>query len=197
MKIGVLALQGDVPEHRTAFEAVAGPGSVRLVRTRTDLESIDALALPGGESTTISHLVDEQGLRELLRSRIEEGLPVLATCAGLIFLSRRLDVSEGGANPDPIPALDITVRRNGYGRQRESFEAPVRIDGIRGGPFPGVFLRAPRILAFGPQIEAFARQDREVVGVRSGRIWGLAFHPELSGDGRIHRAFLAATLGRT
>ncbi|MCI4326104.1 MAG: pyridoxal 5'-phosphate synthase glutaminase subunit PdxT [Thermoplasmata archaeon] len=192
--VGVLALQGDVPEHRAAFGAVVGPGSVHLVRTPLELAKVDALVIPGGESTAISELLDKGGLRRALTERIARGLPVLGTCAGLIVLADRLEPSPGGRDPVSLQALDVTVRRNDYGRQRESFEAGVRIEGMRGDPFPGVFIRAPRILEIGKKARPFAWRDEEVVGVRAGPVWGLTFHPELSGDPRVARAFLAATL---
>jgi 5'-phosphate synthase pdxT subunit len=192
--VGVLALQGDVPEHRLAFAQVVGPESVRLVRTPKELAGVDALVIPGGESTAISQLLDKGGLRRALTERIGRGLPVLGTCAGLIVLAERLEPSPGGRDPVGLAALDVTVRRNDYGRQRESFEAAVRVEGLRGGSFPGVFIRAPRILELGRKVRPFAWRDEEVVGVRSGAIWGLTFHPELSGDPRVAEAFLAAAV---
>ncbi len=172
-----------------------GPGSVVLVRREEDLARIAALAIPGGESTTLSRLLDETRLRRALTDRIEAGLPVLATCAGLILLSRRIEPAPGGRDPVPIPALDVDVRRNDYGRQRESFESGVEVEGLTGPPFPGVFIRAPRILEVGSNARAFARRGEEVVGVRSGPIWGLTFHPELSGDSRLHERFLLEAVG--
>ncbi len=195
-KVGVLALQGDVPEHRKALAALLPPGSVELVRRPAELERVEALFLPGGESTTIARLLEAAGLWSVLARRISEGFPVLATCAGLILLARAIEPGPGGRDPPTLGALDVVVRRNDYGRQRESFEAPVRVQGIAGGPFPGVFIRAPRILEVGPQVSRFAYRGPEVVGVRKGSIWGLTFHPELSADPRIHRAFLSATLGQ-
>jgi len=196
MKVGVLALQGDVPEHRHALEPLVGRGSVVLVGRPADLADLDALMLPGGESTTLSRLLDETDLRRPLRERIEGGLPVLATCAGLILLSRRIERGASGREPLPIGILDVTVRRNDYGRQKESFEAPVEVEGISGRKFPGVFIRAPRILSVGPEACVVARREEEIVGVRTGNVWGLTFHPELSGDPRLHERFLAATARR-
>ena len=188
--VGVLALQGDFPEHRAAFARVVGPDGVELVRTARELSRVDALVIPGGESTAISKLLDKGGLRAALSERIGRGLPVMGTCAGLIVLAERLEPSPGGRDPTTLGALDITVRRNDYGRQRESFESPVRVDGIRGAPFPGVFIRAPRILDMGRHVKPFAWRDDEVVGVRTGSVWGFTFHPELSGDPRIAEAFV-------
>ncbi len=190
MRIGILALQGDVPEHRTAFARLTTPDAVSLVRSPAELEPVDVLAMPGGESTTISRLLDETHLRAPLTERLQGGLPVLATCAGLILLSREIEIVPNQRDPVPIPMLDVRVRRNDYGRQRESFEGEVHLEGLRGTPFPGVFIRAPRILAHGPSAVPIAWRGEEVVGVRSGPIWGLTFHPELSGDDRLLRVFL-------
>jgi pyridoxal 5'-phosphate synthase pdxT subunit len=192
MRLGVLALQGDVPEHLAALRAF-GPGRELVpVRTKTDLEAVDALFLPGGESTTIARLLEEADLWMPLAGRLAAGLPVLATCAGLILLARDLAPSESGRDPPTFGILDVRVRRNDYGTQRESFEAPLLVDGIRGRPFPGVFIRSPRILGVGAQAQPIAWRGEEVVGVRAGRVWGLSFHPELSGDPRVHQRFLAS-----
>jgi pyridoxal 5'-phosphate synthase pdxT subunit len=153
---------------------------------------VEVLFLPGGESTTIARLLQASGLWNPLAQRIAGGLPMLATCAGLIILSRQLEASPSGRDPPTLGVLDVRVRRNDYGRQKESFESPVRVEGLDGGPFPGIFIRSPRILDVGPGTEAFAFRGTEVVGVRSGPLWGLTFHPELSGDSRLHRAFLSA-----
>jgi pyridoxal 5'-phosphate synthase pdxT subunit len=189
-RVGVLALQGDVPEHQQALQNVLPEHDVRLVRTAADLVEVEALFLPGGESTTIARLLESTGLWAALHRRLADGFPVLATCAGLILLSRRLQAGPTGIDPPTLGTLDVRVRRNDYGRQRESFEAPVRVEGLKGPPFPGVFIRSPRILDVGPDAQPFAFRGPEVVGVRSGVVWGLCFHPELSGDPRIHRAFL-------
>lgn len=191
--VGVLALQGDVPEHQAAFAGIVGPNGVRLVRTPRELARIDALVIPGGESTAISELIDHNGLRTPLKERIGRGLPVLATCAGLIVLADRLEPGPG-RDPVSLKVLDVGVRRNDYGRQSESFEASLRVEGVRGRPFPGVFIRAPRILEFGRAVRPLAWRGEEVVGVRAGTIWGLTFHPELSGDPRLAEAFLRSTV---
>jgi pyridoxal 5'-phosphate synthase pdxT subunit len=190
MKVGVLSLQGDAPEHLQALQAVLTGTPALPVRRPTDLTRVGALFLPGGESTTIARLLQESGLWEPLAERLRHGFPVLATCAGLILLSRELEPSRSGRNPPTIPVLDVTVRRNDYGSQRESFEDAVRVRGLTGPAFPGVFIRAPRILKIGPEAQPFAWRAEEVVGVRSRNVWGLTFHPELSGDPRIHRKFL-------
>ncbi|MEM0129427.1 MAG: pyridoxal 5'-phosphate synthase glutaminase subunit PdxT [Thermoplasmata archaeon] len=192
-RVGVLALQGDVPEHERALRSLVAPPGPRPVRVPADLEGLDALVLPGGESTTIADLLARSGLAGPLVGRTTHGMGLLATCAGLILISRRIEPSPGGRDPTPLGLIDVEVRRNDFGRQRESFEAPVRLPGVAGGPFPGIFIRAPRIISVGPGAEPIAwRDDGEVVGVRSGRLWGLTFHPELSDDRRLHRAFLAA-----
>jgi 5'-phosphate synthase pdxT subunit len=192
MKVGVLALQGDVPEHIRAVESLLEGAPARAVRAPADLTGLDALLLPGGESTTIGRLLDDTGLREPLREEIGRGLAVLATCAGFVLLAREIEPSPGGRDPKPLGLIDVRVRRNDYGRQRESFEAPLVVEGLRGDPYPGVFIRSPRIIGVGPGATPIAWRGREVVGVRAGRLWGLTFHPELAGDPRVHEAFLAA-----
>lgn len=192
MKVGVLALQGDVPEHRAAVARVVGPRHTLLVRTPLDLARVDALVLPGGESTTIAALLQETGLWTALEQRLRRGFPVLGTCAGLILLAREIDPSPGGHDPPSLRALDVRVIRNEYGTQRESFEADVEVEGLSGRPFPGVFIRAPRIHSVGKAARVLARHGSEVVGVQEGRVMGIAFHPELSRDPRLLKLFLAA-----
>jgi len=190
MKVGVLALQGDVPEHLAALASVVSGDDVLPVRNPGELARVGALFLPGGESTTIARLLVQNGLWNLLGERIRSGLPVLATCAGTILLARELSPGASGIDPPTLGLLDVQVRRNDYGAQRESFESPVRVEGLEGGPFPGVFIRSPRILSVGPDAHPIAWRGEEGVGVRSGTIWGLTFHPELSGDSRVHLKFL-------
>jgi 5'-phosphate synthase pdxT subunit len=196
MKVGVLALQGDVPEHLRALAGLVPEKSLIPVRRPEDLGDLDALFLPGGESTAIARLLAESGLWTALAHRISDGFPVLGTCAGLILLSRDLAPSVAGRDPPTFGVLDIRVRRNDYGTQGESFEAPLRVQGLGGRSFPGVFIRSPRILGVGADARPVAWLGDEVVGVRSGAVWGLAFHPELAGDPRVHRAFLRATVRR-
>ncbi|HEV2449813.1 MAG TPA: pyridoxal 5'-phosphate synthase glutaminase subunit PdxT [Thermoplasmata archaeon] len=191
MKVGVLSLQGDYREQAMAIDGLPGVETVSMVRDRAGLEGVDALMMPGGESTSISDLLDVTDLREPLEARIRDGLPVLATCAGLILLAKRVDRSRAGDDPKPLGVIDVALRRNDYGRQADSFEADVRVEGLA-RPFPGVFIRAPRLTAVGAGVERFARYGSEVVGVRKGSIWGLTFHPELSPDRRLHELWLRA-----
>ena len=157
------------------------------MRLPEDLEGLDGLVIPGGESTTMTLLMERMGLLEPIGRVVAGGLPTLGTCAGMIVLASR--VSDGRAGQEPLGALDITVRRNAWGRQADSFEAPVRLADLE-DPFPGIFIRAPRVEDAGTA-EVVARLDNgEPVGVRQGRVMALAFHPELSGDRRLHEAFL-------
>jgi 5'-phosphate synthase pdxT subunit len=196
MRAGVLALQGDVPEHLEALGGLLPAGALVPVAGPDDLREVDALFLPGGESTTIARLLSETGLWTELARRLADGFPVLGTCAGLILLARDLTPSTAGRDPPTFGVLDVRVRRNDYGRQRESFEALVRVEGVPGRKFPGIFIRSPRIVAVGPDARPIAWLGDEVVGVRSGSVWGLAFHPELAGDLRVHRRFLRTTVHR-
>ncbi|MFM8971985.1 MAG: pyridoxal 5'-phosphate synthase glutaminase subunit PdxT [Actinomycetota bacterium] len=186
MKAGVLALQGAFREHREVLEAL-GVHAVE-VRTPDHLAGIDALLLPGGESTTMSRLLVTSGLRGPLLDRLGEGLPVLGTCAGLILVAG--EVLDGRPDQEPLAAIDLTVRRNAYGRQRDSFEADLVVTGLAGGTFPGVFIRAPAIERVGPGVEVLAEHDDRPVLVRQGAVWVSTFHPEIAGDLRIHQAFL-------
>jgi pyridoxal 5'-phosphate synthase pdxT subunit len=186
MKVGVLALQGAFREHAEAFDALGA--DVSFVRLPEHLAGIDALAFPGGESTTIDKLLDSSGLREPVADLVRDGRPTLATCAGLIVLAR--EVSDGRPDQRPLALLDCTVRRNGYGRQVDSFEAPLTIEGIAGGPFPGVFIRAPVVERVGAEVEVLATHENRPVLCRQGTIWAASFHPELSGDLRVHERFL-------
>ena len=178
-------MQGAFAEHVRALEAAGA--RTRLVRTRGDLEGLDGIVLPGGESTTMTMLMERVGLLEPLRQAIKNGLSTLATCAGMIVLAR--DITDGMPEQRGLGLLDIDVRRNGYGRQVDSFESTVRIDGMNGSEFPGVFIRAPLVERTG-DVTVIARLDGHPVAVRHGRILALAFHPELSDDLRLHREFV-------
>ena len=186
MKVGILALQGAFREHREVLDAL-GVEAIE-VRTPLDLGAVDALILPGGESTTMSKLLDSSGVRAPLGDLLADGLPALGTCAGLILLAR--EVVDGRADQRSFGAVDVTVRRNAYGRQRDSFEAELDVGGLAGGPFHGVFIRAPGIERCGPGVEVLARHDDRPVLAREGGVFVASFHPELSGDLRIHQAFL-------
>jgi 5'-phosphate synthase pdxT subunit len=179
--IGVLAYQGDVREHLRALAAV-GADAVQ-VRTLADLDRVDALVIPGGESTVIGKLAARFGLLEPLRERARAGLPVLGTCAGMILLAREVE----GPPQDLLGVLDVRVRRNAFGRQVASFEAEVDVKGLDGGPAAGAFIRAPWVAEAGPGVEVLAEVDGRVVAVRQGNLLATAFHPELSGETRLHR----------
>lgn len=182
----MLALQGAFREHREVFDAL-GVETVE-VRTPQQLSGIDALILPGGESTTMTRLLETSGLRAPLAFALADGLPAFGTCAGLLLLAR--EVLEGRADQEPLGVIDVTARRNAYGRQVDSFEAPLDVRGLAGGAFPGVFIRAPAIERVGDAVEVLAEHDGRAVLAREGTIWVSTFHPELSGDLRLHQRFL-------
>lgn len=188
--VGLLTLQGDYEKHRQAFAAL---GVETLgVRRPTDLELVSALVIPGGESTTLTRLMDGGGLRQpLLDFALEK--PIMGTCAGLIMMCQTLsgeDFKDFGVAP--LGLLNCEVQRNGYGRQIDSFTAPVAIDVLDGSeePFPAVFIRAPRIVSVGPGVDVLIQHEGEPVALRQRNLLGMTFHPELTGDLRIHRAFL-------
>jgi pyridoxal 5'-phosphate synthase pdxT subunit len=187
-RVGVLALQGDVGEHIAMLD-VLGVESVK-VRTLEQLESVDGLIVPGGESTTIAHLLRTSGLKDPLAKRLDQGLGVFGTCAGLILLSA--DVLDGRSDQWSYGALKLSVRRNGYGRQIASFEAPIEVKGV--GEVPGVFIRAPKIESISDDVEVLATLDQgdgaHPVLVRQKNVWGASFHPELTGDARLHDLFV-------
>jgi len=178
-------MQGAFAEHVRALEASGA--RTRLVRTESDLEGLDGLVLPGVESTRMTMLMERVGLLAPLRHAIEKGLPVLATCAGMIVLAR--EVTDAMAGQEGMGLLDIKVRRNGYGRQVDSFEAGLQIDGIGDRDFPGVFIRAPLVESIG-DARVIASYEGHPVAVKQGHITALCFHPELSGDLRLHREFV-------
>jgi 5'-phosphate synthase pdxT subunit len=182
-RVGVLALQGDFREHLRLFDSL-GVDSVS-VKTPEQLSEVDALVIPGGESTTIGKMATRFGLIEPLREHIDGGLPTYGTCAGLILLAGA--VTEG--DQPLIGALDVVVRRNAFGRQNESFEADVEVDGLD-EPFHAVFIRAPWVEKVGSEVEVLADVDEHPVMVRQGSILATSFHPELTGDARIHRMLL-------
>ena len=190
MKIGVLGLQGDVREHVHALDAV-GVSPV-VVKRPGEIDSVQALIVPGGESTTIGKLLERFGLLDEIRQRASEGMPVYGTCAGLILLAQTIE------GPDEAPhrfgLMEVAVRRNAYGRQVDSFEADLPVTGLE-RPFPGVFIRAPVIEKAGESVEVLASWDGRPVLVRQGHLLGSSFHPEISGDTRIHEMFVEMARG--
>ena len=185
-RIGVLAVQGAVREHVAAIRDAGGePVEVRLPR---DLVGVDALILPGGESTTMRRLIDAYGLREPIAALARGGAPLLGTCAGMILLAERIADGEGPV----FGLLDVEVRRNGYGRQLDSFEADLDVPTLGTEPLHGVFIRAPLVTDVGPSAEVLARDpDGRPVAVRQGGVIATAFHPELTADRRLHRLIVA------
>ena len=193
-RVGVLALQGDTREHLAALRE-AGAQAI-TVRRRAELDSVDALVLPGGESTTISMLLREFGLLEPLRVRLADGMPAYGSCAGMILLaSEILDAGEPGREACALGAIDMTVRRNAFGRQVDSFEADVEFQGLD-GPAHAVFIRAPWVERVGSAVEVLARAEAHIVAVRQGPMLATAFHPEVTGDRRVHRLFVDMVTGR-
>lgn len=185
MKIGVLALQGDVREHAAALErAGAAPVAVKRVE---QVEDVDGLILPGGESTTIGKLLDRFGLLEPIKERAGAGMPLWGTCAGLILMARDLTGREDA--PHRLGVLDVCVRRNAYGRQTESFETDLDVAGLD-EPFRAVFIRAPVIEGAGDGVDVLARFDGRPVLVREGSMLASSFHPEMTGDCRVHEMFV-------
>jgi len=200
MIIGVLALQGDTREHLHALaelDVIARP-----VRRPDELDSVDALVIPGGESTAMSKLASEFGMTEPLRKRIAGGMPTYGSCAGMIMLATT--ILDGRADQVPFGGIDMTVRRNAFGRQVDSFEGTVDISGIDGGPFSAVFIRAPWVEEVGPGVRVLGRVNAgpaagRIVAVRQQHLLATAFHPELTGDLRVHRYFveMAREAGQT
>jgi 5'-phosphate synthase pdxT subunit len=189
MTVGVLALQGDFREHREMLEAMGH--RVREIRKVGQLAGIDALIIPGGESTTISRLILSNGFQQPLRDFCASGKPVWGTCAGAILLAKEVDQLDRPG----IETMDISVRRNAFGRQVDSFEADLAVTGLAGGPFRAVFIRAPLIETVRAPAEAIATlADGTVVAAREGNLLATSFHPELTRDNRLHALFL--TMGR-
>jgi len=185
--IGVLALQGDVREH---LVALAGLGvTARPIRRASELADLDGIVVPGGESTTICRLLDVFELREPLAERLAAGLPAFGSCAGMIVLAT--EILDGRADQRPLGAIDIVVRRNAFGRQVDSFETDLEIDEVAGGPLRAVFIRAPWVERTGPDVTVLARVGEHPVAVRQGTVLATSFHPEVSGDDRLHALFLA------
>jgi pyridoxal 5'-phosphate synthase pdxT subunit len=185
VKIGVLGLQGDVREHLRALDAT-GAGTV-VVKHAQELESVDGLVLPGGESTTIGKLLDRFELLEPLRLRVARGMPLYGTCAGMILMARAITGQEDA--PYRLGVMDLCVRRNAYGRQLDSFEADLDVDGLD-EPFRAVFIRAPAVDGSGDEVEVLASHDGRPVLVRQGHMLASSFHPEMTDDPRVHEMFV-------
>ena len=190
--IGVLALQGDVHEHLVALGR-AGAGG-RPVRRPEELEGLDGIVLPGGESTTMDKLARAFGVRDPLRKALSDGLPAYGSCAGMILLADR--VLDGPPDQETLGGIDMTVRRNAFGRQVASFEGDVRMDGLDDRPVHGVFIRAPWVEEVGAAVRVLARveggpADGRIVAVRQGSLLATSFHPEITGDGRVHELFVS------
>lgn len=192
--VGILALQGDVREHLRVLTACGVDATT--VRRTAELEAVDGLVLPGGESTTIVRLARSFGLLDPLRARIKDGLPVYGSCAGMILLADRVD--DGGSPlEETFGGIDMAVRRNAFGRQVDSFEQDVDMLGLPGGPVHAVFIRAPWVQDLGPEVTVLGRVSSappdeaagRIVAVRQGNLLATSFHPELTGDGRIHAYF--------
>jgi 5'-phosphate synthase pdxT subunit len=183
--VGVLALQGAFAAHEAALTEVGA--ATRQVRTPADLAGVQALVMPGGESTTMSRLLDTSGLFDEIQARLADGMPVFGTCAGMILLAA--DVLDGRPDQRNFAAIDIAVRRNGYGRQIDSFESDLTVEGEE-LPFHGVFIRAPKVESFGPAVHVLASHEDVPVLARQGNVMVASFHPELTGDARLHRRFL-------
>ena len=195
VSIGVAGFQGDIEENvaaiRQAMEELNIQGRVSQVRYPDEIEAIDGLVIPGGESTVISTLASAQQSLPVIKKRVSEGMPVLGTCAGMIMLSKKaFDRVVGDTRQKLLGMLDIVIERNAFGRQNDSFEADLEINSMGQKTFRGVFIRAPAVTETGPGVDVLAKFDKRTVAVRQGNIIGTAFHPELSGDSRIHRQFL-------
>ncbi|EHB50342.1 Glutamine amidotransferase subunit pdxT [Mycolicibacterium rhodesiae JS60] len=193
VRVGVLALQGDTREHLAALREAGADACT--VRRRSELDTVDALVIPGGESTTISHLLREFELLEPLRQRLADGMPAYGSCAGMILLATEiLDAGAPGREAVPLAGIDMTVRRNAFGRQVDSFEGDIAFEGLD-GPAHAVFIRAPWVERVGPQVRVLARAEDHIVAVRQGRVLATAFHPEMTGDRRVHKLFVDIVAG--
>ena len=193
-KVGVLALQGDTREHLAALTEAGAQAST--VRRRSELDAVDALVIPGGESTTMSLLLREFDLLQPLRQRLADGMPAYGSCAGMILLaSEILDAGVPGREASALSAIDMTVRRNAFGRQVDSFEGDIDVVGLD-EPVRAVFIRAPWVERVGADVQVLARAGDHIVAVRQGPMMATAFHPEMTGDRRIHRLFVDIVTGR-
>ena len=193
-RIGVLALQGDTREHLAALRE-AGADAL-TVRRRTELDAVDGLVIPGGESTAMSHLLRDFDLLDPLRARLADGLPAYGACAGMILLATEiLDAGADGRKALPLRGIDMTVRRNAFGRQVDSFEGDIPFEGLD-ATVRAVFIRAPWVERIGSGVRVLARAAGHIVAVREGAVLATAFHPEMTGDRRVHRLFVEMVAGR-
>jgi pyridoxal 5'-phosphate synthase pdxT subunit len=193
-RVGVLALQGDTREHLAALREAGA--EAMTVRRRSELDAVDGLVIPGGESTTMTHLLREFQLLEPLRARLAEGMPAYGSCAGMILLaSKILDAGVAGRDAAPLDGIDMTVRRNAFGRQVDSFEGDIDFDGLD-RPVHAVFIRAPWVERVGPDVRVLGRAADHIVAVRQDRMLATSFHPEMTGDRRVHQLFVDIVTGR-
>jgi len=195
LNVGVLAIQGDVQENllatKKALDELNVEGNVIDVKTAQDVESLDGLIIPGGESTTIGQLSLVNSSLKVMKEKIENGMPVLGICAGMILLSKTADDRVVGKTNQPLlDLLDVKLERNSFGRQRESFEADVAMDSIDIPKFRGVFIRAPSVSDTGSDVEVLAKFNEKIVAIKKGNIIGTAFHPELTQDVALHKYFV-------
>lgn len=197
LNVGILSIQGDVEENFLALRAALehskiDDGKITRVKTPDDIKQLDALVIPGGESTTIGKLSLANDSLQVLKQKIESGMPVLGICAGLILLSNTVNDRIVGKTDQPLlNILDVTLERNSFGRQRESFEADISMDSIGIPKFNGVFIRAPSISSVGSNVTVLSKLGDRVVAVKQGNIIGTSFHPELTGDVSLHKYFLS------
>ncbi|RRS01659.1 pyridoxal 5'-phosphate synthase glutaminase subunit PdxT [Glycomyces terrestris] len=200
-RIGVLALQGDVVDHMRALEAAGAEAAP--VRRAAELDAVEGLVIPGGESTTMSKLLDIFDLFDPVKKRLDEGMPAFGSCAGMIMLAE--EVLDGRPDQRSFGAIPMTVRRNAFGRQVDSFETEIGIEGVGGGPFKAVFIRAPWVERVGDGVEVLARVDSgaegagapggRIVAVRAGACLATSFHPEVTPDARVHQYFVDMVRG--
>lgn len=195
INVGVLAIQGDVAENinatKKAIKELGIDGKVSAVKTPDEISNLDGLILPGGESTTIGHLSLVNSSLKKIKEKIEEGMPVLGICAGMIMLSKTAeDRVVGKTNQPLLEFLDIKLERNSFGRQRDSFQANIAMDSINIPKFDGVFIRAPAVSETGPGVEILSKFNEKTVAVKKGNIIGTSFHPELTQDSALHKYFL-------
>jgi len=198
LTIGILGLQGDIEEHlaitKLALSQLGLDGEVIWAKTIKDIKRVDGLIIPGGESTVIGRLMEYNRTLKAVKERIYDGIPVLGTCAGLITLAKKVyDRTVGEVKQPILGVMDVVVERNAFGRQRESFEADLEIPALGEKPFRGVFIRAPAIREMGPQVKTLCRLNEVVVAAQQHNMIGVAFHPELADDTRLHEYFIRLT----